>query len=134
MILNHPDWPWYYRSMCSNPNVTLEFILSKKSIHELNWWFLSRRITFKEILRHPELPWRYDGMSANPTLCLDYIREHPNKSWHYNDIARNPFINDYINVLRRHMAAFRIQLYWRKCTSDHVYDICHKVQLHRVLS
>ena len=134
IIRDHPDWPWDYYAMCDNPNVTLKFMLSKKSIDELKWWRLSSRIDFREILRHPELPWDYAAMSENPTLRLDYIREHPKHSWDYDKIARNPFISDYIDVFRRHMAAFRIQLYWRKCTTDYVYALCHKLQLHRVLA
>ena len=138
MILDHLDWPWDYDAMCSNPNVTLEFMLSKKSIDKLNWWRLSRRIDFREILHHPNFPWNYDDMSSNPTIHLDYVLNHPNHSWNDYKIAQNPFINDYIDVLqllaRRHMAAFQIQLYWRKCTTDHVYAICHKLQLRRVLS
>ena len=119
--------------MCSNPNVTLEFMLSMKSIDKLSWWRLSRRIDFQDILKHPEMPWHYAEMSANPTLCLDYVLEHPNHSWDYEQIARNPYLNDYVDVLRRHLAAFRIQLYWRKCITNHVYTICHKLQLRRVL-
>ena len=135
MILNHLDWPWNWRCMCRNPNVALEFMLSKKSIDELNWCLLSRRIDFQEILQHPELPWNNDAMSMNPTLCLDYVSEHPNISWEYDEIARNPFQLDYLQLLmRQHMAAFRIQLYWRKCTTNHVYAICHKLQLRRVLN
>ena len=124
--------------MCSNPNVTLEFMLSKLPIDELNWCRLSRRINFREILQHPELPWNYDAISKNPTLRLNYVSEHPDISWDYEEIARNPFHLDYLDTLqlltRRHMAAFRIQLYWRRCVTNHVYTMCHKLQLRRVLA
>jgi hypothetical protein len=58
--------------------------------------------------------------------------------WNYRLIAQNPFTTDYVDTLlyltRQHMAAFRIQLYWRKCTTNHVYTLCHKLQLHRILA
>lgn len=159
IIKAHMDWPWEWESVCRNPNIpftafpsltstvylyewsrnpnmTIEHILPRQLRSFWIWAYLSELIDFQDILQHPNLPWNFDHMGRNKSLRLDYVLSNRDQPWNHWWLARNPFIRDYKEnfekLARRHLAAYKIQVYWRHCASNHKYNICHTLQLKRI--
>lgn len=140
----------YFPEWSLNPSTTLKNILPQNHCHpgdDWNWdylrgldgwlWtYLSESIDFQDIIQHLYLPWHFGHMSRNKSLRLDYVAGNQDQPWNYRCIASNSYTHEYQeileNVMRQHMAAYKIQVYWRKCISNHKYSICHTLQLKRI--
>src|SRR5271157_4062973 len=68
-IDDHPDKPWNWSGISSNPNITMKMIDD-----------------------HPDKPWNWSGISRNPNITMKMIDDYPNKPWDWSYISRNPNI------------------------------------------
>lgn len=76
--------------------------------------------------------------ATRPDLRFWYIRRYTDCVWNYANLAANDFADErdalcrkyeqYDHYARRYLAAFRIQRFWRKITSDPVFYTCHCIQ------
>ena len=89
-IKDHPEQPWNYKSMCSNPNVTWELI-------QANFVLLNY---YSEMCRNPNITWDiiqtfpqttdiFYYASRNPNITLDIFNQYPDKPWDYGKLAGN---------------------------------------------
>lgn len=96
-IEQHPELPWYWNFIASNPNLTFEFInhfisigkFSKKIIIEklaLNP-VITPTILEKLIEKHPSIKWEYSYLSKNTSFKEDWIRSHLDYNWDWEQLA-----------------------------------------------
>lgn len=130
IVHRNPSWPWYGKSLCNNPNITMEYIRGYRDHYRgypvLDHDAIARSINIREYTKY--YPMDTFAMSANPTLRLSDVT---GDSWDYGSLARNAFALDYHDMCRQHMAAYKIQLYWRLCSQNISYTMCHKLQYER---
>lgn len=72
IIQNNPHFPWNYRGISQNPNITLDWV---KHVHyscsiDFDWFAISKNpsITETHIIEYPDLPWSNKGISQNPNI------------------------------------------------------------------
>lgn len=153
MVRHHRDWPWDWPEICSNSSVrAMEFApVPDDCWFHLSWnrtvtirdilcypdrdWFwheLSQHIDVSDILHNLQFPWVFDVIGQNPTLRLEHLRELMSRLNVFTDILTHDYALDYQAnyrmLARRHLAAMKIQLFWRHCRSNPLYLICHKLQ------
>ena len=106
--------------------------IQKNLDQDLDWFKISsnQNITLSRIRDNPGLPWVWEGISSNPHLTLDFIDEYPDKPWDWYWLSdklctkeREMFIEQQI---REHLAAFKIQLYWRHANYNPHYELCKR--------
>jgi hypothetical protein len=101
-------------------------------VYPWNTYALSYRpdITLEDIKRHPEIDWIHDFISYQPGLTIKDVENNKSIVWNWNNISANATCvcscEEKDMLLRRHMAAFKIQTYWRKVISTPTYDMCKK--------
>ena len=98
----------------------------------LSW---SDGVKFSDILSNLDLPWEWGRIIMNPNLrwkdIMDFNQDHPLLAvWNVSSYVQNEMTGekkDYIDGLcREHMAAFRIQCYFRRAYYDPKYAICKR--------
>jgi hypothetical protein len=80
-IQSHPDKPWDWRGISSNPNITMETIEA-----------------------HPDKPWNWWMISSNPNLTMEMIQAHPDKPWNWSWISYNPLNGMYDQIHERYLS------------------------------
>jgi len=96
-IEQHPELPWYWNFIASNPNLTFDFInhfisigkFSKKTIIEklaLNP-VITPAILEKLIEKYPSIKWEYSYFSKNTSFTEDWIRSHLDYNWDWEQLA-----------------------------------------------
>lgn len=90
-----PELILNYKFFSSNPNLTLNYYLERKS----KCWDMIRlsenkAFKMKDILRGIELKvkWNYQGLSKNPNITFYFIYINRNKNWNGKALSSNPFI------------------------------------------
>lgn len=131
-----PHYPWEWNFIFSNPNIKLDTILKytqqldEKKIYYTRTYCRNSSITMDIIEKHPEIVWEMPSICYNPNLTFDFIERNINKLTvsDFETIIQNPlnYTHRYLEKLRKHMCAFRIQCYWRKCYYDPNYTVCKK--------
>ncbi len=73
-IVNNPDKPWDWMYVYDNPNITLDFVLANPD-KNWHWHLLSANpgITLIDIINNPDKPWDWIGVLKNPNITLDYL-------------------------------------------------------------
>ena len=110
---NLSTFKWCILGLSSNPNLTLQFVLKHK---HLAWhWpcicITNNKITYHDIISTINtIPWLWIYVQTRPSLL------------HIN-ISQDP---DALYEVRRHLAAFRIQLAFRQAISNPKYAMCRK--------
>jgi hypothetical protein len=93
LILSHPDKPWDWQIISSNPNITMQFIIDNPD-KPWDWGTISRHpnITMQNILDHPDKPWDWGTISRHPNITMQFILDNPDKPWNWWYISQNPSI------------------------------------------
>ena len=119
-----------------NPNITWSCI-EQISGYPLDWDMISsnKNITLDVIVNNPGMPWVWGnsvwgGTSRNPNLTWEFVKYNLDKDWDWDIISARPDMfsseQDMFDVYKRHIAALRIQKYWRWCISDPRHDVCQR--------
>lgn len=100
------------------------------------WLGMNEGITMQDVARHPDRPWSFKTLSHNPNLDFCFVVNHIFRGWNYDEFVSNPFRHERAlfieREIHRHLAAFRIQVYWRKASTDPTKYICQKIQYNKV--
>ncbi len=72
LVVEYPDKDWRWKSLSSNPGVTIE-IIRKLSTEEWDWFELARNssISLEDIRSNPDLPWAVNDFWNNPNMTLN---------------------------------------------------------------
>lgn len=123
VIRKSPDLPWRYTAVkleIYEPS-DVEFLLDKDDI---NWTRLSATADADIILETKHVGhWNWSAVSVNPTLRYDHVIDNPELPWTYSMVPAEQFSEE---LARRWMAAFKIQLYWRRAISCPLYRSCRR--------
>lgn len=128
----------YLKYASMNPNMTITLLKSfynsgkliKRSSLLLNP-IVNGVFTFDDIDANPDIPWDYDSFGENPSLRFDFIAANrtiiDGYEYLYN-IYWNAFVAEksaYLERRRReYMAAYQIQQWWLRTTSDPRNVVC----------
>lgn len=118
IIQAHPNKPWEWGAFAGNPNVTLQHLLQSANKEEIfdAWHF------WDYLVGNPNLTW--DVLIANVALLQDY------NTW--DNFCCNKFTHQRSLILlehaRRHLAAYRLQKWWRHVASHPIHSLCRRVQ------
>ena len=134
-MMIHSDLPWHWDSISRNPTVTIDELLQYQDIR-WNWSDVSKfaNISVDNVLQHLDMPWQWDLLSSNTNLSIDDIAHHLDKPWCIEKLMLNPFTK-YFKTLSNacmHMAAFRIQLWWRRIMHNPDHRVCNRIQLQKI--
>ena len=120
-VFNNIMVDWDMEGLSSNESVvTFEIIKERKNLRkgkEWDWYFLSlnRKVaTEKNVLENPEMPWNFSALSGNEeAVSWELVREHADKDWDWITVNRILQEKLIVKMMRRNMAAYRIQWHWR---------------------
>ena len=107
IIEDNPKLPWNWSTLSSNPN-----------------------ITFDIIVENPDKPWALCIFSENPNITFKIIEDNPHLPWDWSMLSENPFTKErelfMEQKMREHLAAFKIQTYWRRANENPQYELCKR--------
>ena len=82
-MLDNPHFPWDWVALQhrTDPEITLDFLLSLSSTFQ--WQYLSEHPNIKvdDVKAHPEIPWDWFWLSKNPNMTHEFVSENPDKPW-----------------------------------------------------
>lgn len=80
IVLENPEFDWYYKYLSSNPNITLQIIRSNPD-KEWSDKLLSDNpnITWEDVQNNPDIEWNYTRLCYNPNMTWDIISANKNK-------------------------------------------------------
>jgi hypothetical protein len=122
IIKENINKPWNWRSLSCNPNITLQFV--KENLDKpWNWnllmihrnidWF-SLKTYFNKYNKQNQLSY-YSQNTNNYSTCrlseLEFTKE------------KEMFME---RKIRQHLAAFKIQVYWRRANKNPQYELCKR--------
>lgn len=116
IVCENPDIEWNYWDMANHPNIKFEHIIRNKILF-MNWVniTINPNITWEIIKSNPKLDWFKEGFVENPNITWEIVEKNPQFDWSL--IMRNNFKLDRERIIieeaRKHLAAFRIQTYYR---------------------
>lgn len=101
VIEAHPKLPWVDSGLTQNRTLSLEkakkiYTNSNRESYQKN---ISQFINFDEVLRDFKGPvgerfkWNFKYLSLNSTLTTDFVLEHWDIGWNFENLAKNPNIN-----------------------------------------
>ena len=106
-ILDNQDKSWDWSMISSNPNLTM-----------------------KDITERPDKDWNWDCISRNKNITMEFIINNPDKPWNWETISKNKFEKDkelFIEeAYKKHLAAYKIQNWWKHITMSPYYAIGRK--------
>ena len=137
-LLDHPEIEWPYRRFaCINPNMTVSYF--KKFIelgYITNWQnslaTFNSAFNFEDIIKTPELGWDYHDVGINNTLRFQFILDNRtiNGKEYLDYVDDNEFVVEKAAFLERrrreYLAAYRIQQWWMRVTSDPRNPVCQR--------
>lgn len=95
-IKEHPEYPWIYEGLCSNPNLSFDFlneiIIKQEAVHRVDWDLLSANpsITMLDVINNPTYNWNVRYLSANPNLTSNFILNEGSKfDWFVPFVSSN---------------------------------------------
>lgn len=123
LVKKSPDLPWRYDIVTIDIK-TLDDLAFLETIYmHVNWMHLSKNVNVNLILAYKSLPWLWKIVSTNPSLTYHHVMAHPDIPWRYSAVP----VEQLDSVLvRKWMAAFKIQKAWRRAISDPKYRVCCK--------
>ena len=105
--------PWDWRVLAENPNITGDIIA-----------------------KNGEKEWDFNSVSRNQNIKFELVENNPDKEWDMFHLSINQFIPEkeefMIREYRKYLAAYKIQLMWRKCRYDPSYKMCERVLLNNL--
>lgn len=135
IIKNNKFYRWYYTywGIYSNPNITLNYIISivpynQSLVDVLSWVVMhtSNPTLSMDILnRFPDLNWDWEFISYNQNITLSFIEKHINKPWDWNNLSKNPHLT--IDFIKKHSS---YSWDWKKLVS-HPMKKCKKQWIYR---
>lgn len=109
IVRSNVTFPWRYNELCSNPNISfdfiLEYILKSTSKIDINWAALSANpsITISTIEQYSNYPWNDQYISMNPNITSNYIlNAGASRKWFMPYVSTNKGITErdiYKNIL-----------------------------------
>lgn len=99
-IEDHPDLPWVYRTVYTNPNLTMDFVLKRMEFLESEMNTMSDQentISMNDNVQE----WKqlqatapngsvWSHISCNPGITMKDILDHPELPWDWDFVPRNP--------------------------------------------
>jgi len=76
-VMENPDIPWDYDSVCRNPNLTIEFIVHMGWGLNINELSKHPVITMEHVDALPDLPWLPIGLVCNPNFTMAAAKSRP---------------------------------------------------------
>ena len=137
---NHDkQWCWY--SMCSNPNMSIDYILANPELPWWNWAAISEHtnIVLDIIKANPNIPWNWILISQNPNITWDIVQANPELPWAFQTLCLNPnmtwdIIQVYILQKNVHYPLHDVKWNWYCfCMSGNVTDDNKKLHSNPVL-
>jgi len=131
ILKNENKVNWYWDELSINPNITMEIVEAHPD-KPWKWYGLSKHpnITWEIIETHPDKPWNWSDLSSNPNITMEIIETHPDKPWNWIGLSSNKFTKEKGLFMERklleHLAAFKIQTYWRRANYNPVYELCNR--------
>jgi hypothetical protein len=138
-VRENPELEWHYVAYATmNPNMTVEFL------RELYITIGKRRsliyspitnsaFTYDDIVENPDIQWNYKDFGENGSLTFDFILENPtifDGIDYLNNVSVNEFVAEKATFLERrrreYMAAYQIQQWWMRETSDPRNVVCQR--------
>ena len=107
LVKDNPDKPWDWQYLSYNPNITMEIVNA-----------------------NPDKPWNWSCLSENPNITWEFVNANPDKPWYWYGLSKNLLTKErelfMEKKLREHMAAFKIQTYWRRAHYNPKYKFCQE--------
>jgi hypothetical protein len=89
IVINNPTMPWDLFALSWNPNVTWEFV--ERCLYKPHdWYWLSRKTTWKIIQTYPDKPWDWGSLSANRNITWKIVKANSAKLWNWDALLQNP--------------------------------------------
>lgn len=121
-IENNMEYPWVWKYVSLNPNLTLKFI-KKYPYKSWNWNFISKElnITYEEFEEpgNMYLFWNFELLSVNPHITFKFIKKyykHYKYKFNNNNLLKNPFIYQkqlfITQKYKEYMAIYKIKQWW----------------------
>lgn len=152
IVRRNPAIDWDWQQLSQNDSVSLDLFadcpnrlypavnrLDRATIGQVAqfpalvhpWVCSSSNIQISELLSHPELGRYIEYASMNPNMMFADVYQRP-AIWDFKLLSGNKFTRQRQEIrnriVRLHMAAFRIQVYWRKFSSNPRFNVCGRVQ------
>jgi hypothetical protein len=141
-IRENPEIQWHYTAYAAcNPNMTIDYL---RELYDTNKLSRKRRsilfspitnsvFTYDDIIENSDIPWNYKDFGENGTLTFDFILENPTICAGV-DYLENVCVNDFRvekeafleRRRREYMAAYQIQQWWLRVTSDPRNVVCRR--------
>ena len=139
-VLENPEYDWHYTAYATcNPNMTIDFLRELYDINKLNKYrpsvifspITNSIFTYDDIMENSDIPWDYKDFGENGTLTFDFIQENPticDGVEYLENVCVNEFHVEKEAFLegrrREYMAAYQIQQWWLKETSNPKNSVC----------
>lgn len=139
-VLENPEYDWHYTAYATcNPNMTIDFLRELYDINKLNKYrpsvifspITNSVFTYDDIMENWDIPWDYKDFGENGTLTFDFIQENPticDGVEYLENVCVNEFHVEKAAFLegrrREYMAAYQIQQWWLKETSNPKNVVC----------
>ena len=121
VVKKSPDLPWRYGAVniVISDKSDVEFLIGKEGV---SWGRLSTIAPASVILETKDTaPWHWNIVSVNKSLTYEQVVEHPDLPWSYSVVPVQKYSEE---LARKWMAAFRIQILWRRSISNPEYRLC----------
>lgn len=88
LLTEFPDEEWHWNSLSSNPNMTIEYVISNLE-KPWNWYRLSYtlKVTTKYVLENSHLPWNYSALSRNSSFSISDVETSPCIDWDWDVLS-----------------------------------------------
>ena len=130
VIDKYPQFPFNFNTydIIFNEYFTFDFI--KKNLKTLyNSIGFSYYAKMEDIVNNPDIEWFYEYISENNNLTFEFINKNLDKGWDWCSISGNTFNYEkrYSELVKKHLAAFRIQSHWNRAIFDPDYKLCQDI-------
>ena len=95
LILKFPDYPWDWRELSKNPNISWDFFKNHQ-FFPWNMFYISanKNITnISRVLNNPSINWDWTGVSINHNITLDIVLKNLTLPWDWGWLTRNSNIS-----------------------------------------
>lgn len=126
---------WCSDLLAQNPSIPFDFFLEHEDM-KWNWRFISAHpnVFWTTVVAHPEKHWNLYDLCKNPNLPWKVVLANHVRFGHecWWELSSNPFLHQQQLILaehaRRHLAAYRLQKWWRSVVSNPSHSLCQRVQ------
>ena len=121
LVVQSPDLPWRYGAVNIEirNSADVVFLIGKEGVP---WGRLSSCSPMHVMIETKDLaPWHWNIASVNSTLTYEQVLDNEDLPWNYSVVPIQKYSDE---LARKWMAAFRIQMCWRRAISDPNYNLC----------